>query len=488
MRADEGGLIGSVREAIERGRLIEAGDCVIAAVSGGADSVCLLRALCHLRGKMGFSLEAVHVEHGIRGEESEEDAAFVAELCESLRVPLRTYHVDVPAYAASRKMGEEEAARELRYECFARAAKEIPAGDAPRARVRIALAHHANDQAETVLFRLARGSGIGGLCGMAASRPLRDGTAIIRPLLFIGRGEIEAYLREAGQPYRVDSTNTDVGKSRNRIRARVMPELSRVNARAAEHIALCAARLAEVSEYLREEAGAALEQDAMEMPDGSCLIGDGFFERRAPVLQREAVHLLLERLAGGRDISSVHVGEVLSLFGRQPGRSVSLPRGWKAARIQGGVLIYREGQGDGAPAGFSLDVCMDALERGETESLPLGGMEIRLSVRDFSGNVCDIPREKYTKWLDYDKISGRLQLRTRRAGDYLVIDGGGHKKKLKEYLVGEKVPAHVRDGIPLLTDGQRVLWVVGWRIGADCKVGDSTRRILVAEAREAARE
>ena len=198
------------KKGMEQEGLVKSGDVVLAGVSGGADSVCLLLMLLEYRKHCDFFLEAVHVEHGIRGDASRRDAAFVKRLCEKRGVCCRIYPVDVPAYAKGHGLGVEEAARKLRYECFREAAEDYDGRP-----VKIALAHHADDNAETMLFRLIRGSGIHGLYGMRPARRLAEGVTVIRPLLGMERTEIEAYLKAQGQPYcrggaSYDAERTDV--------------------------------------------------------------------------------------------------------------------------------------------------------------------------------------------------------------------------------------------------------------------------------------
>ena len=223
--------------------MISPGDRVIAGVSGGADSVCLLRALAGYREQVPFTLFVVHVEHGIRGAESLADAAFVKGLCEALAVPFYMEAVDVTAYAREHRMTVEEAGRSVRYDCFEKLRKELGAE-------KIAVAHNQNDQAETVLWNLVRGSGLKGLGGI---RPVRD--RIIRPLLFLGRPEIETILKDLGQPWRTDRTNLENDYTRNRLRREILPQLEKnLNHQALQHIAQAAIRLQEAQQYIEKQA------------------------------------------------------------------------------------------------------------------------------------------------------------------------------------------------------------------------------------------
>lgn len=488
---------------IKQEKLISAGDIVIAGVSGGADSVCLLLLLLEYQKKIRFDLRVLHVEHGIRGEESLRDARFVEELCRKKNVPCRVCYVDVPAYAAEMGLGFEEAARELRYDCYAKYARQIQAqngdrvcenSDFPTAEdrvkrdlqpVKIALAHHADDNAETILFQLVRGSGVKGLCGMRASRSMGEQIQIIRPLLMVSRREIEEYLTKLQQEYHTDSTNLDVDYTRNRIRHRIMPELTGINSQALLHISQSAGMLQEISDYLAAQAAEILAQTVERERDRAgkpaVKLSETLFLEYPNVVVREAVLQILGEVAGSRkDIGSVHVTSILELSQLQVGRRLDFPYGMEAERVYGGIRIYHR---ESAPQEERTEYEISGkelarLERGETISVPLSDGVMCLRILENREKVPEIPKKTYTKWLDYDKIKNGLQLRRRMAGDYLVIDEKGHRKKLKEYFIEEKIPGSRRSEIWLLAEESYILWVIGGRISADCKIEETTGRIL----------
>ena len=560
-----------VIEWIKAEKLIAQGDCVIAGVSGGADSVCLLRLLLEIQKKMDFTLEAVHVEHGIRGEESRRDAAFVQALCDSFRVPCHIYAVDVPAYAEEKGLGLEEAARIKRYECYQ---KEIEKRTGEKRTVKVALAHHADDNAETLLFQMIRGSGIVGLAGMRAKRPLTGGAELIRPLLNVQRREIESYLSSIGQEYRVDSTNTDTDYSRNRIRHNILPELSEINEQAVSHMNRSAGMLRQIADYLAQQAEEAMRECCIrETPDGetggkrhcqgdveccvwetlererhcqgdieccvrkmpereatenknrefgeTVLIHAEKFETYPELLQNEMLHRALAEVSGSsRDIGAVHVEAVRLLFQKQVGRSLDLPYGVRAERVYEGVRIQKEGMREpetekisrkerqnmaklgqeycfnkaelsqkvsAAEKEILREYCLGEAERQRLEAgeelcifLPEG--ELHFRILEPETEVGEIHKKKYTKWLNYDKIKGDLQIRRRKPGDYLTVDLQGHKKKLKEYFVNEKIPRESREHIWLLTREEHVLWVIGGRISADYRISQQTKKILEVQA------
>lgn len=470
-------MLDTILQYCKKEKLIENGDCVIAGVSGGADSVCMLLLLKELQKKLGFFLEVVHVEHGIRGVESENDAAFVIRLCEELEVPLKLYFVQADTYAKEQKLGLEEAARILRYDCYVQATQDVVS-----ARVKIALAHHADDNAETVLFQMIRGSGIDGLSGMRPKRELVSGVEVIRPLLTVTRAQIEAYLNTAGQPYCVDSTNADVSYSRNKIRCDVLPMLSGINTQAVSHINQSAALLRELGDYLQKQVKIVSQRILLKQEKG-LLILENEWSVLPEVLKKEVLHLAISKAAGqSKDIGRDHVELLADLFALQVGRSISLPYGVRAQRVYEGVLLKEKGQ-DQKPVeeDFFLELpeeeLASRLEQGAI-SFDVPGGKLLLSLEKVQAKITEISKKTYTKCLDYDKIRDSFQIRTRRTGDYLIVDAEGHSKSLKEYFINEKIPSNMRDKMLLLTAGSKVIWVIGGRISADAKITDNTKRIL----------
>ena len=462
------------RYCINKG-LIYDGIKLIVGVSGGADSVCLLRMLKEMEEAISLSVTAVHFEHGIRGEESLRDMEFVRSLCEELDVPLKIYKENVPAKAKELAMTVEEAGRHLRYEAFDRELKEVGA-DA------VAVAHHLNDQVETVLFNMARGSGIKGISGIA---PLRGN--IIRPLLGISRTSIEAYLNDIGQTYCVDSSNFDTGYSRNGIRASVVPELERIVYGASGHIARVADELREADEYISAVADSVYDETVQ---NGRLIIKD--LCKTPAIIRRYVVRKLLATIyTSHKDLEAVHVEDVLSLCDKQSGKSVSLPKGVTARREGGAILFFDRGmtdkdETDGAVAcktQVGILKKQDEKEKiyitpglnGITKIPGYGKFELSMEKYD---KTAEIPKEPYTKWFDYDKIMCGILIRNRQEGDFITLDPDGHRKKLKKYLIDEKIPLSERNRLIVLADGAHIIWVIGHRISAGYKVDDQTVRVL----------
>ncbi len=460
---------------LEKYHMIEKNDHIAAGISGGADSVCLLLILKELQKTMDFSLTAVHVEHGIRGEESLRDAQFAKNFCRKHQIPFLSFSVDAPGRAKEKHETLEEAARELRYECFLEACRQCGGN-------KIAAAHHGDDCAETVLFHLSRGTGIRGLCGIVPIRKCGEetGVSVIRPLLCATRAEIEAYLKERGQEYCTDSTNGDVSLTRNRIRSRVLPELISVNPQAVQHITRTAGYLEEICDFIDREAwergkeGVIFTYESGEVCE--IRIFREQFMRLHPVLQKNLIHRLLGQAAGSRkDIAAPHIEAVCALFEAGTGKMLSLPYGVQARREYDAVLLQRRKYAPGQaekPDGREMDLVIPG------ESVWYDGRKIWTEILEFDGNCKKIPQKMYTKWFDYDKIKNTVRVRTRRPGDYLQADASGGHKKLKNFFIDAKVPQDQRDEILLLAEDRHILWAVGYRISEAYKITQKTKRIL----------
>ena len=466
-------MLQELRKRMEKLHMVAPEERVLVGVSGGADSVCLLVALKELQEHFGFCLEAVHVEHGIRGEESKDDARFVAALCERYGIDYQVYEVDVPAFAAERGLGFEEAARILRYDIFETLAKAKNA--------KIALAHHKEDNAETILFQLVRGSSLAGLCGMQGMRTAEGGVCYIRPLLSFSREEIEAFLIQRNLSWCQDSTNTDMTYSRNFLRGSVIPQLERINSQAVAHINQTAEHLSEVQEYIEFETER-LWRSVANVDDGIELDVKQLSELH-PMMQRQlAYKAIVVASKRKKDITSVHVADLLSLCKGQSGKRLSLPYGVVAQKefevVR--VVVYEDEAREENVYEISQEMLEGLLEGGKEIVIPIGGSGelVRCNVFGKNEETLEIPRKTYTKWLDYDKIKKGFCIRTRRSGDYFISDTNGHRKKLKSYFIDEKIPLAEREKRWLLSQDSQVLWLIGGRISENVKVSQETKCVF----------
>ena len=458
------------------------GDAILVGLSGGADSVLLLWYLLAAREKMQIRLFALHINHLLRGEEAERDEAFAGELCAKWQVPFAAVKKEVAAEAKRRHCSLEEAGRLVRYDCFATFAEKWNCN-------KIAVAHHKNDLAETVLFRMARGTGIRGLSGI---RPVNG--ALIRPLLCLEKEEIVRMLQALGQSYEEDSSNRDDSYSRNYIRLRLLPDLQAVNARAVEHLGQLSGQAAELMDYLEPVFEKIFGQTVVCLED-ALLLPKEAAARLHPVERKETARRMLAQMAGSqRDITALHVEQLLSLLDKKAGKYRELPYGLTAERTEKGVLLMRreawkkrQRQSARAEESAVRWVDMERLERtGSQEILLPGTGHISFQIRPFQGGY--IEKNDCVKYFDYDKIKSTLCLRSRKAGDYFVVDKEGRHKTLRRYFIDEKVPAGERDTKILLAEGSHILWVTGGRISEAYRVEPDTRRVLVVRTEKHCRK
>ena len=434
-----------IKEYMKAHRMAEEGEGVLAAVSGGADSVCLLWVLKELSEELGIHVAAFHLNHGLRGEEADRDEDYVRALCQKLSIPLSVVRENVAKYAADRGISEEEAGRNLRYFHMEQAAGRFFCE-------KTATAHHKNDNAETVLLNIFRGSGLRGLGGI---RPVRNN--IIRPLLCLTRKEIEAYLREAGLSWCEDSTNRECRYVRNRIRNELLPWVEEnINDRAGEHILNIASLASRADEYFYHQAEKILSEENFFSEGNLFSIRTEVFDRQPDILKEYLVRAMISRVSGNqRDISSKHIEAVCNLRGPGSGCEAMLPYGIRAHR------------------GYEI---LEIRKLGEISDA--GEERMKVVMRTFSYEKdLEIPKNQYTKWFDYDKIKDMLSVRNRKSGDYFLISGG-KRKLLKRFFIDEKIPEERRKTIKLLTEGSHVLWVIGYRISEYYKITNTTRTIL----------
>lgn len=493
-------VIDRVAEFIRQYQMIAPGDVVLTGFSGGADSVLLLELLRELAKKDGFQVQAVHVHHNLRGEEADRDAAFAEAFCAERKIPFFLYSCPVEEVARKEHLSLEEAGRMERRRVF-RECMEAHGG------TRIALAHHRNDLAETMIHHLARGTS---LAGLASLRPVRGN--FIRPLLCLERTEIEKELERRKIVWCDDSTNQADDYTRNGIRHHVIPYLERqVNERSVAHMAETSLDLLEAEEYFCAE--------AEKLFRSCCVRREGGLElqerlaKEAKILQRYVVRDCLEQLAGQRkDLGREHLESVLDLFEKQVGKRVCLPYGLEAVRGYDGIVL-RSSDGNvlrkekSVPAAEKAEKAKNGKRTGgdgaekncngieipgegiyhwkefqirasfpQTESLEAGQ-----SGQWQGANFKRISEKKYTKCFNYARIRDGLVLRTRRSGDFLTVRADGSRKKLKDYMIDAKIPREQRDSILLAADGQEIVWVVGYRISERYRVREDAEKIIQLE-------
>ncbi len=420
----------SVLNTIRRFSLIEKGDTVTVALSGGADSVALLYSLYSLRDILGISVNAAHLNHSIRGEEAQRDADFVKTFCEKLGITLFYEKADVPQYAKEKGMSLELAAREVRYEFLKRAAIG-----------KIATAHTASDNLETMIFNLTRGTSLKGLCGI----PIKRGN-VIRPLIACTRQDIEQYCKNNNLSFVTDSTNLSDDYSRNKIRHNVIPILKEINCSVEETALRTSRSLIEDSLYLDNEAEQVLYKNYEEYLDVSG------FENVSPVIGKRVIKKYFEILFPNISLDNRHINDIYSICLQGKGK-INLPSNIFA--------IVSEGK-------------LNFTDFAEKE------IEFAVKITEIQ-NVNNLFSNSE---IDCDKIVGKWILRTRNEGDKIRLQNRGVTKTLKKLFTEKKIDENLRNKIPVISDDTGVIWVYGFGVAERVAPKISTKKILKVEVQE----
>lgn len=450
---------------INENRMIERGDNIVVGVSGGADSMCLLDMLLYMATQYDLNIYVVHINHGIRGESAHRDAKFVKDYCKGRGVSCHIKEYDVPHLATQWGMSHEEAGRKVRYEAFGEMLQSIGG------KGKVAVAHNADDSAETMLLNLIRGSGIKGMTGI---QPVRDN--IIRPILCLSRSEIEAYNQAEGINYVTDETNLEDEYTRNKIRMNILPKMCQINPRAIEHMNAAAMSLTEIEDYMSTQVELAFNRIVeYDGKDSRLSIKVDDFIQLHNAMKGQLIKECLCKVAGkAKDITKQHMDSVEALFYMSVGKSVNLPYHMVARKGYDNVVVEKSNLIDNnesscASTTISCEGIYD-IEVGEkTLKLTVAKDEYRQEI--FTENKC-------TKWIDCDIMECDLQVRNRRSGDYITVDDKGSKKKLKDYFIDSKIPKEDRDHILLVANGSEIVWIVGYRLSAAYKVDENTKHIL----------
>jgi tRNA(Ile)-lysidine synthase len=498
-------LVDKVRESIERHHLLSAGETVVVGVSGGPDSLCLLHVLCRIRAEYGLHLHVVHLHHGLRGAEADADADFVEALAADWDLPCTIGRADVSSLAREHGMAVEEAARRARYSFLSRVAEAAGA-------YTIAVAHNADDQAETVLMHWIRGSGLAGLRGMmpsvllgdyrllegfsGASQPLTSipDLRLIRPLLEVARTEVEAYCDFHELTPRFDRSNLDTTYFRNWLRHEVLPLLAQHNPNVREVIRRSAWVIADDYALLRSLLEEAWSEVVLHETAGKIVFDIEQWRSLPTGLQRstlrEAIHRLRRSL---RDINFLHVENALRVAcDGSTGAKATLPRGlilsveYDHLTLASADAVPSLPDVPLLPAGTApFLVAVPG-----TTALPQSSWLLEMQELDRMSLPADweANADPWRAFLDADEAGSALWLRTRQAGDrFHPLGMSGRTVKLSDFLTNQKVPHSMRDRLPLLVGEQGIMWVCGQRIDERARVWSETRLVLSMHFRNARR-
>lgn len=444
-----------IKAFILKHHLISRGDELVLGVSGGADSMMLLYYFFTHKEEYGITLKVAHIHHGIRKAASL-DAQLVESVCKEYHIPFFRHDCDIKKLAKERKISEEEAGREERYNFFI---------SLLNTNGKIVTAHNMNDQAETMLMRFVRGTDIKGLAGIL---PKRD--RIIRPLLCLSRDEIEAYCKEQAISYRDDETNFKPIYTRNKVRLECIPYIKEhLNPAIVTVLGKHSNLYREEDEFLVAHTKELFNQSATQ-DETSILLDEKMMRSFHVYMQKRVILMAIESLINRKNITSKHVESCLELLSLQTGKEVHLPYGLIARRDYKGIRLMKASQE--ATYCTQLQEGMQFIKEAKLE------VEIRrIDKERISQNNENI----YTKYIDYGKIKNELQIRTRRASDFISLPGGS--KKLKKLFTDDKISRAKRDTLPLIVDGNEVVWIIGNRLNSNYYITDDTEEALEIKIR-----
>ncbi|NFG22434.1 tRNA lysidine(34) synthetase TilS [Clostridium botulinum] len=455
--------------------LIKSGDKILVALSGGPDSLCLLNILKELREELDIEIGAAHLNHLLRGEDAFKDEEFVISTCKEMNIPYYVKRVDINKYSKEHKLSSELAGRNVRYGFF----DEILKKDGFN---KIATAHNANDQAETIIFRLMRGTGLEGLGGIKVCREDK----IIRPILCLTRKEVEKYIKEKNLNPRIDKTNFEKIYNRNKIRLDIIPYIqNNFN----EDIVKTLNRMS----LLIQKDNAFIERLCIKAYNEYCkrntdskfyILKKELFKEDQAIVTRIIRTALIEYSKSHYDFEMKHIYDILELSKKETGKGINLPKNIYVENIYGDIKISSKMKED-----IKVDKTEFLLNKksiGE-DRIQFNNYEFEISVlKNKSTNLIDLKENKLVKYFDLDKINENILFRTRKNGDKITPLGMKGQKKLKDIFINMKVPKEERDLIPVICFDNDIAWILGLQISDNFKVTNNSKNILkiVAERKE----
>lgn len=428
--------------------MLENINTVVVGFSGGADSVCLLHLLNRFKDHFDYEIKAIHINHGIRGEEAERDEFFAKSFCEDFKIPYEAVKVNCIQEAEKTKESLEECGRRLRYEAFTEFAG---------ANSKIATAHNANDNAETIIFNIARGTTVKGLCGIPFIRE-----NIIRPILNCSRSEIEGYCSENNLSFVTDSTNLSDDYTRNKIRHNVLPILEEINPSYLEAFSSLSNNAVAVSDFIKKQAELLL----LKAKKNEYLFDRQMLLDSHPSVCAEVLFRAYKAFSG-KTLDNIKVNSLLELLNN--GGRIQL-YGKDFAEVKKDYLRFYKVDTD-----RSDDVVVDCLPFSSKFN------DYTISLEDFPDNSKIVNQNNCNDMLDYSTVVGKLVLRTRKPGDVFTFKKRGVTKSLKKLFTEENIPIEKRDKIPVLSDASGIVWVYGFGVNKRCLPSKDCGNIIIVK-------
>ena len=450
---------------IKDNNLIKAGDKVLVALSGGPDSVCLLNILSKLKNELKIELGAAHLNHMLRGKDAMDDEQYVIDICKQMNIKCFTRQVNINEYSKKEKLSSEMAGRIVRYGFFDEIVKE-------HGYTKVATAHNANDQAETILFRLMRGTGLEGLGGIKTKR-----NNIIRPILCLSRQEVEEYIERNQLKPRIDKTNFEKIYNRNKIRLDILPYIKEnFNDDIVQTLNRMASLLQKDNEFIEELSFEAYKKYCIEKQEYFIIKGEVFTKNEVVVTR--VIRNAINRFSKTHyDFEMKHIYEIYNLAKSGTGKVVDLPNKIYAENIYGD--IYIKNRIDKKSINYDTSEVNILINDIDNKIVEFGEYSFEFNILDNNRQMkLNLKHNNFEKYFNFDKIQKDIIIRTRKDGDKIIPLGMTGSKKIKDIFINMKIPKEQREIIPMICFDDKISWVVGLRVSDEYKVTSDTKKIL----------
>jgi len=459
---------------IKYNSLIESGDKILVALSGGPDSICLLNVLFELKEELNIEIGAAHLNHLLRGEDAFKDEEYVINTCNNMGIKCFIKRVDINSYAKEHKLSSEMAGRNVRYSFFDEIVEEQGFN-------KVATAHNANDQAETILFRLMRGTGLEGLGGIKAFRDNK----IIRPILCLSRGEVEKYIELKNLSPRIDKTNSERIYNRNKIRLDILPYMKEnFNEDIIQTLNRMSLLLQKDNEFLENLSLSFYNKYCIQYND-YFIIKKEIFKEEESIVNRVLRHTISKYSKSNYDFEMKHIYKISCLAKKNSGKSVDLPNGIYAENIYGDIYIKNKIKK------YHINNKKEKviLSKGNINKSVIKFHKFSVQfalISNYKSNNISLNEGNLIQYFDFDKINDNISIRNRNDGDKIIPLGMSGSKKIKDMFIDMKIPKEERDNIPILCFDEKIAWIIGIRTSENYKITNESKNILkvVVERKE----